>query len=74
VGSEIGRFLMVFAYFLIIVGVVFLLRNLGLLPVGAWDVIWPSLLIVWGLSMILGRSKAWWWGWHHGRSGSVKEP
>ena len=53
---------MFFAYFLIIVGLVFLLRNLGLLPVGAWGIVWPSLLIAWGLSMIFGRHR-YWWGW-----------
>jgi hypothetical protein len=65
---------MLFAYFLIVVGVAFLLKNLGLLPVGAWDVIWPSLLIVWGLSMIVGRSRAWWWGGWNRRSRLDEKP
>ncbi len=57
---------MFFAYFLIVVGVVFLLKNFGILPAGSWGIIWPSLLIAWGLSMIFGRHKYWWsWGWPH---------
>jgi hypothetical protein len=53
---------MFWAIFLIVIGVAFLLKNLGVLPGGAWDVIWPSLLIAWGLSIIFTRSRAWgWW-------------
>jgi hypothetical protein len=64
---------MLFAYFLIVIGIAFLLKNLGFLPVDAWDVIWPSLLIVWGLSMIVSRSRTWWWGgWNRGSWRSEK--
>ena len=62
---------MFFAYFLIIVGIVFLLKNLGLLPVGTWEIIWPALLIAWGLSMIFGRHR-YWWGWWWPRQGGAK--
>jgi len=37
---------------LILIGALFLLRNLGLLPVGAWSVFWPSLLILLGIYLI----------------------
>lgn len=39
-----------------IVGLAFLLRNLGILPGGAWSVIWPLFLIA------LGLSGLYWWG------------
>jgi hypothetical protein len=37
---------------LILIGGLFLLRNLGLLPVGIWEVLWPSLLILLGIYLI----------------------
>ncbi len=44
----------------ILVGIFFLLHNLGLLPSISWGVIWPVLLIIIGISMLEGRR--WWWG------------
>lgn len=40
------------AYALIIVGAIFLLKNLGLLAMINWDIIWPVVLIVVGALMI----------------------
>lgn len=40
------------AYALIIVGAIFLLKNLGLLAVVNWDLVWPLVLIVLGILMI----------------------
>ena len=37
---------------LILIGTLFLLRNLGLLPVEIWPVLWPSLLILLGIYLI----------------------
>jgi len=37
---------------LVILGVVFLLKNLGIMPDIAWDIIWPVILIVIGATMI----------------------
>lgn len=39
---------------LVIIGVVFLLKNLGLISGPAWEVVWPTALIVMGAA-ILGR-------------------
>lgn len=39
---------MVSALSLILIGVLFLLRNTGLLPDPAWQVVWPLVLIVIG--------------------------
>ena len=40
---------------LIIIGAVFLLKNLGIMPSIAWDIVWPIVLIVVGLVMIFKR-------------------
>lgn len=40
---------------LILLGVFFLLRNLGLLPWLDWDVIWPFILIIAGIYLLLEK-------------------
>lgn len=40
---------------LVVIGLVFLLKNLGLMPNIAWDVIWPIVLIVLGLTLIFKK-------------------
>jgi hypothetical protein len=37
---------------LIVIGVVFLLQNLGLVSSDAWQIIWPTLIIIFGLCMM----------------------
>ncbi|MGB9772624.1 MAG: LiaI-LiaF-like domain-containing protein [Bacteroidota bacterium] len=62
---------MFFPLILIVIGVIFLLKNLGFISGSAWDVIWPSLLIIWGLSMIFSsrqRREQYWWSWYWPRS------
>lgn len=39
---------------LILLGVLLLLNRLGILSVGIWPVLWPLLLIGWGLSLLFG--------------------
>lgn len=46
---------MILALFFILVGVLFLLRNTGLLPDPAWHVVWPLVLIVLGGAMFLQK-------------------
>ncbi|MGQ9707570.1 MAG: LiaI-LiaF-like domain-containing protein [bacterium] len=48
---------------LIIIGVAFLLKNLGVISTGAWNIIWPGLLIVIGLRLLFKR-EPWWSDWH----------
>jgi len=43
---------MFFGLILILIGTLFLLQNLGLLPVGIWSIFWPSLLILLGIYFI----------------------
>jgi len=40
------------AWALIIVGAIFLLKNLGLLMTVNWDLVWPIVLIVIGILML----------------------
>lgn len=50
-----------FPIFLIVLGVIFLLNNLGLLADNAWDLLlrlWPVLLIAWGLDDLIRRDGA----------------
>ncbi|MBL7074866.1 hypothetical protein ISS37_06475 [candidate division KSB1 bacterium] len=57
---------MIFAICLIVVGVVFLLKNVGVITGDAWDIIWPLLIIYLGLSMIIRRKNPeskWGWCW-----------
>lgn len=46
---------MFIALVLIIVGVVMLLKNLGVITAEAWDIVWPVALIALGLSMVWRR-------------------
>jgi len=40
---------------LIVIGGIFLLKNLGIMPGIAWDIIWPMVLIVVGLAMLFRK-------------------
>jgi uncharacterized membrane protein len=43
---------------LIIIGAIFLLKNLGLLVMVNWDIIWPIVLIAVGVAMMF-KKKNW---------------
>jgi cell wall-active antibiotic response 4TMS protein YvqF len=45
---------------LLVIGVYYLLQNLGLLTWLKGDVLWPSLLILLGLWLLLRRGRGWW--------------
>lgn len=47
-----------FSIVVLLLGVVFLLRNLGFLtPIASWDIVWPILLIALGLFMMFKKGK-----------------
>lgn len=48
---------MIFGYLLIIVGLYFLLKNLGVLTAEVWEIIFPSLIIIFGLAIIYKKKK-----------------
>lgn len=45
---------MTIALIIIVIGVVFLLQNLGFFSSGVWGMIWPLALIIVGLAMLAG--------------------
>lgn len=47
---------MILGIAIILIGLVFLLQNLGYLSSGVWEIVWPSLLILIGVSMIMKKS------------------
>ena len=48
---------MFFGLTIVIIGLVFLLKNLGLIGSDVWPIIWPSLVIILGLSILLKRKR-----------------
>ena len=46
---------MIFGLILLIIGVVFLLQNLGYISGAAWSIIWLAILIVIGIAILLKR-------------------
>ncbi len=48
---------MVFGYFFIIVGILLLLKELGLIAGSFWGFLWAMLFIVVGLSMVAGKKE-----------------
>jgi hypothetical protein len=62
---------MFFGLAILAVGVIALLVKQGVLSGSIWDYTWPAILIIMGLSLILGRfqRRRWWffgppWMWH----------
>ncbi len=47
---------------LIVLGVLLLLKNLGVIQAATWDVLWPVLLIIFGFVLLKRkRGRASWW-------------
>lgn len=44
-------------FFILALGLLFLLRNLGWIEGPGWDLIWPLLIIAFGAAMIFKRRK-----------------
>ncbi|MFA4937109.1 MAG: DUF5668 domain-containing protein [Patescibacteria group bacterium] len=52
------------AFLLIILGLVFLFKNLGFISGDAWGIIWPLLIIALGVSLVSKkRTSSWHWPW-----------
>jgi len=63
---------MVFGLILIAVGIIAILVKAGVVTGSIWDYVWPTALVIIGLSFFLGRflGPRWWWfgwrrHWHH---------
>lgn len=48
---------MIFGVALLILGVLFLLKNLGILEANVSSAFWPMILIIFGLNLLLGKKK-----------------
>ena len=46
---------MLFGITLIVVGVIFMLDNFGFLSDGAWDYVWPTIIIIIGVYLVLKK-------------------
>lgn len=47
---------------IIIIGLVFLLQNMGFISTSAWQIIWPALIIMLGVSVMMKRNGCCGWG------------
>jgi uncharacterized membrane protein len=43
---------------IIVIGLVLLMQNMGLVGPDIWNVIWPSLIILFGISLIMKRKRS----------------
>ena len=48
---------MFFGIVILILGVIFLLNNLGIITGEVWPIIWPCLIIAFGLAIVCRRKK-----------------
>ncbi len=48
---------------ILIIGLFFLLKNLGFITGAAWSILWPLLLIVIGLKFLIGKKHRHWGNW-----------
>jgi len=48
---------MLIGLLVIVVGVLFLLKNLGVIGGNFWDILWPIIIVFVGISMLFGRKK-----------------
>jgi len=54
--KTIERRITMFGIALIVLGVIFLLQNLGFISTASWSIIWPALFILTGL-YVIGKGK-----------------
>jgi len=48
---------MYIGFLLIVVGVLFLLKNLGIISGSFWEILWPIVVVFVGITMLFGRKK-----------------
>lgn len=52
-----------FGLIILIIGILFLLKNLGLISGNLWNIFWPLLLIAIGLGLMLKKRHSPWGHW-----------
>ncbi len=50
----------------LLIGLVFLLKNLGVITRGFWTIFWPIIIILIGIDMLVGKRWHRWRGWSCG--------
>jgi uncharacterized membrane protein len=60
---------MFFGIAVIVIGLVFLMQALGLVPGSVWSVIWPCILIIIGIGIIYKERGKCYCGEHHKKEG-----
>lgn len=58
---------MLVPWLLIIIGLIFLLENLNLIPAANWSIVWPVILILAGLCMLKKKGGDSCCGWFSGK-------
>lgn len=58
---NLQKYKMFFSISLIAIGVIFLLKNLGIISGEIWGIIWPTLIILLGLSLLLRPQRRHFW-------------
>jgi len=48
---------MYIAIAIIIIGAIYLLKNLGVISVNLWSIIWPILIILFGIALLIRKKK-----------------
>jgi hypothetical protein len=46
---------MFFGFFILVLGILFLLKNLGVVNGDIWDILWPLLIIAFGASLVFKK-------------------
>lgn len=59
---------MFIGFSILIIGVILLLKNLGFISGNAWSIIWPCIIIIFGLSLIFRPSIICRWKWFKKRN------
>ncbi|MDD2909408.1 MAG: DUF5668 domain-containing protein [Candidatus Pacebacteria bacterium] len=54
---------MFIGFSILIIGVILLLKNLGFISINAWSIIWPCIIITFGLSLIFKPFVICRWKW-----------
>lgn len=62
-----------FGLFLVVLGVLLLLKEVGIITGGFWGYVWPILLILFGLSLMSRDKKDEWCSWCWKKSNKNKD-
>jgi hypothetical protein len=64
---------MMIPWLLVILGIIFLLENLNLIPILDWSIVWPIIMILAGLYMLKKKGGDSCCGWHSAKKEADKK-